>query len=719
MKKYLYILSLLFAMLLGKVSAFAQTTVTFNYSGVITSWTVPAGVTSVTVTAAGAQGGAGSIAAGGLGANIKGTFVVSPGQVLRILVGGQGGAGTQGGGGGGSFVTDISNNPMCIAGGGGGAYYDVYSYGSGNANGTTSTSGQNGINSYNSITSGAGGAGPNGGGSDAGYGNCGAGGGGLIGNGSDAIDNAGNGYVAMGGASFVNGGAGGAGAPSGGNGGFGGGGGGDFSYWTGGGGGGGYGGGGGGTFYGVGGGGGSYNGGTSQTNSSGVQSGNGVITIVYNACPTPSVLGTVNNAGPINFCNAGGDFTGAGTPITVSGNTGTIYWEWGSDNGGWNAWGSGTSNPPGYCCFPKKVSGSDGNPDRIRWKVQNGTCAATGYSASILVNNHYNEDPTSLTSNINNVCMGTAGTLTATFPTATNILGTVEFSLTCGGAPFASVPGNGTTTVSTPFTSPASTTTGYVRYNPNNPTAGFGCSAGACQSVTVVSDGIAPTHDNVTVSSNCWVADGAHTYTITMVSTEVGLGFGGNYGILALINYTGENAGSYGGYFSWHPTTYVFSLDQVIATGGGFASKYAGYGNTTITLVSASTTVSGNTRTVNFVVTPNNTFPILVDNDVSMYTSDICNNYGNGGAWSNWQTNFSSSLTAPSNYAGPDQYICATSATMAATGAGTWTQIGGAAATITTPTSPTSTITGLASGTYGFRWTNSCNGYDDMVVVVQ
>lgn len=72
--------------------------------------------------------------------------------------------------------------------------------------------------------------------------------------------------------------------------------------------------------------------------------------------------------------------------------------------------------------------------------------------------------------------------------------------------------------------------------------------------------------------------------------------------------------------------------------------------------------------------------------------------------------------------AGPDQYICSTttSATMAASGTGTWTQITGPAATITTPTSASTTITGLASGTYVFRWTAGCGGvYDDVIIIRQ
>ncbi len=60
--------------------------------------------------------------------------------------------------------------------------------------------------------------------------------------------------------------------------------------------------------------------------------------------------------------------------------------------------------------------------------------------------------------------------------------------------------------------------------------------------------------------------------------------------------------------------------------------------------------------------------------------------------------------------AGPTQTVCATSVTMAANtpviGTGLWTLVSGSG-TITTPTSPTSTITGLATGPNVFQWTIS------------
>ncbi len=76
--------------------------------------------------------------------------------------------------------------------------------------------------------------------------------------------------------------------------------------------------------------------------------------------------------------------------------------------------------------------------------------------------------------------------------------------------------------------------------------------------------------------------------------------------------------------------------------------------------------------------------------------------------------------------AGPDQtVVCAVlpggSATMGGAGAGTWTAMAGnpGTATITTPTSPTTTITNYsAAGTYSFIWTNASGCADTAAIVV-
>jgi hypothetical protein len=126
-------------------------TKTFNYSGVVQNFTVPNGVTSITIQAFGAQGGNGYAgASGGNGGSVTATIAVAPGDMLYIRVGGQGGTsvgstggsgGYNGGGNGGSgFLpmidlagsagggasdvrqgVDDLNHRVVVAGGGGGA----------------------------------------------------------------------------------------------------------------------------------------------------------------------------------------------------------------------------------------------------------------------------------------------------------------------------------------------------------------------------------------------------------------------------------------------------------------------------------------------------------------------------------------------------------------------------------------------------------------------
>ena len=124
------------------------TTQTFSYTGGAQTWTVPAGVTSISVDMSGAKGGNQSAygGSGGSGGRLQSTYPVTPGQVLNLYVGGAstsaaggyngGGAGptsssTYGGGGGGASDIRIGGtaltNRILVAGGGGGAGTDCYS----------------------------------------------------------------------------------------------------------------------------------------------------------------------------------------------------------------------------------------------------------------------------------------------------------------------------------------------------------------------------------------------------------------------------------------------------------------------------------------------------------------------------------------------------------------------------------------------------------------
>ncbi len=310
------------------ITATAQVVVqTYSYSGTIVNFTVPTCVTVLTIQAKGAQGGyhPTSTIGSGLGADITGVVTVTPGQVLKVLVGQQPNPPDGNGGGGGSFVTDMANNPLVIAGGGGGSSQGTDSQ---DKHGQAGTSGGTGAG-------GGGTGGSNGNGGNIGASFAAGAGGGLLTNGA-------NGWTAnTGGGSFISGGSGSSQTAVGGYGG-----GGSGSLYVVGGGGGGYSGGGAGSNSqgsGVGGGGGSYNAGTNQVNLSGVNTGNGLVNISYNTGGSGPLITMTPSVG---ICpggtatlTAGGNVlsytwsTNSGAPnITVSPNSSTTYTLFGTNS---------------------------------------------------------------------------------------------------------------------------------------------------------------------------------------------------------------------------------------------------------------------------------------------------------------------------------------------------------------------------------------------------
>ncbi len=248
-------------------------TVTIPYTGAMQSWTVPAGVTSITVDAQGGAGGLNSMPGTyvdreGYGARVQTTLAVTPGQVLNIFVGGKGSDGNGGSGGAGGYN-----------GGGNGSYaFSTYSGGGGGGASDIRIGGSL-LSDRVVVAAGGGGAGLN----------CGANvdrggdGGGLTG--EDGVG--GCGIAGMGGTPSAGGAAGGAGTP----GILGAGGMGDGATTAGGGGGAGYYGGGGGSWAG-GGGGSSYTDAllaTGITHTRGYNTGSGMVTITYEIPTTYSI----------------------------------------------------------------------------------------------------------------------------------------------------------------------------------------------------------------------------------------------------------------------------------------------------------------------------------------------------------------------------------------------------------------------------------------------
>ena len=136
--KILFLLSITF-FLTPEKKANAQSA-TFNWNGTsiviagypnheggtVQTWTVPACVNVITITATGGAGGACLSGPGGLGAVVTGTVTVASGNVLDIVAGGFGANGDidGGGGGGGSYVwNSTTSSLLVVAGGGGGEGY--------------------------------------------------------------------------------------------------------------------------------------------------------------------------------------------------------------------------------------------------------------------------------------------------------------------------------------------------------------------------------------------------------------------------------------------------------------------------------------------------------------------------------------------------------------------------------------------------------------------
>ncbi|MCO5950471.1 cadherin-like beta sandwich domain-containing protein, partial [Mucilaginibacter flavidus] len=225
-------------------------TATFNYTGSVQTFTVPAGVTSLQIDARGGRGGKGSDQGGGVragGGKVQATMAVTPGQVLSIYVGGAGndfhyGAtnnlptpggfngggsapyGYQSGAGGGGGATDIringlslSNRVLVAGGGGGGAQPQIfgtstYNWAGGAGGGLTGSAAPLNAAYTNTAAGGgsqsAGGAGGNNGYETAQPGSLGQGGNGLS-SGGNGGGGGGGGFYGGGGGSDVGGGGGG------------------------------------------------------------------------------------------------------------------------------------------------------------------------------------------------------------------------------------------------------------------------------------------------------------------------------------------------------------------------------------------------------------------------------------------------------------------------------------------------------------------------------
>jgi len=272
----------------------------------------------------------------------------------------------------------------------------------------------------------------------------------------------------------------------------------------------------------------------------------------------------------VDFCDASGNFT---TPVTASGTpAGSVMWDWGSNNGVWNNnWIAGSSS--GVCCFPKKVSNSDGNADRIRYRVINGGCDV-GPSTVVLIRNRFNEAPSSLAITGSPACPSVGNiTLTATFPSSINMNGTVEFfSGSCGGTLVGTATANpNSATAAVTIPTPGASTTYFVRYNPGT---GSGCSPTACVSASFTANtlSVAPTG----IAGTTTICAGGNT-TLTVSGGSAGTGAVAQW-------YTGSCGG-----------TLVGTGNSINVSPGSTTTYFVRYSGTCNTTTCASQAVTVNT----------------------------------------------------------------------------------------------------------------------------
>jgi hypothetical protein len=122
----------------------AQTTQTIGWTGSATSVNVPAGATSVTITATGGSGGSAGLwtncgaGQGGMGAVVAGTVPVTTGQTLSVGVGGTGQSDPVQ-----QPRIQLDGTTLIVAGGGGGAGADGV-FGDGGAGGSAGQTAGNG-----------------------------------------------------------------------------------------------------------------------------------------------------------------------------------------------------------------------------------------------------------------------------------------------------------------------------------------------------------------------------------------------------------------------------------------------------------------------------------------------------------------------------------------------------------------------------------------------
>ncbi|MBI2269750.1 MAG: hypothetical protein HYU69_05260, partial [Bacteroidetes bacterium] len=404
-------------------------------------------------------------------------------------------------------------------------------------------------------------------------------------------------------------------------------------------------------------------------------------TLVDAACVTPTVS------------NAGSNQSVCGTTATLAGNTAT------AGIGEWTlVSGTGTITNPSSPNSGVTVLGM--GPNVFQWTISNPFCTASSSQVTITVI----APPTTSSAGSNQTICGATATLAGNTPatgTGTWTLVSGTGTITTPSSPSSGVTGLGAganvfqwTIANSPCTASSSTVTITVVDAPTT------SNAGADQNLCSTSATFAG--NNPTSGTGTWTlvsGAGAITTPSSPTSTVIGLALGANV-------------------FQWtisNPPCAPSSSTVTITNTGGATTSNAGANQS---ICGTTATLAGNTPT-----TGTGTWT-LVSGAGTITTpsspSSGVTGLGTGANVFQWTianppcASSSSTVTvtvvdAPTaSNAGTNQSVCGTTATLAgntpSSGTGTWTLVSGAG-TITTPSSPSSGVTGLGAGANVFQWT--------------
>ena len=427
-------------------------------------------------------------------------------------------------------------------------------------------------------------------------------------------------------------------------------------------------------------------------------------------CPPSTSTVTITGVAAPTTANAGPAQTVCGTTATLAGNTattGTGTWTLISGAGTITTSGSPTSG----------ITGLGVGPNVFQWSITNAPCPPSTSTVTITGV----ATPTVAVAGPNQTLCSTTFTMAGNTPST----GTGTWTLVSGSGTITT-PGSATTTITsvgaganvfmwTISNPPCPNSTSTVTLtNTGGPTTSI---AGPPQSVCATTATLAG--NTPTVGTGLWtLVSGAGTITTPASPTSgvTGLGVGPN-----VFEWTISNP-------PCTPSTSTVTITGVAAptssnagaTQVGCSSTFTMAGNAptvgtgTWTVISGSgtiTTPSSPTTTITGVGAGTNVFMWTIDNPPCPASTDTVTLINTGGP--------------TTSLAGTDQTVCNTTATLAGntplTGTGAWTVIGGTA-TVTTPSSPTSGVTGLSVGPNVFVWTISsppCAPSTDTIIIIQ